>query len=189
MKINANSLRVGNVIEYKNKLCTVLKVSHTQPGKGGAYVQVEMKAMKEAIKFNQRFRSGEYIVKAHLESFEYQYLYTENNSNIILMNLDNYEQISISKDLLGEGIVFLSEGIILNVNFYEDEVISADLPEEIILEILETESVVKAQTATSSYKPAIVSDNVRIMVPPFVKKGDKILVKTFDQSYIERVKE
>lgn len=187
MKINANSIRVGNVIEWKDKLWSVLKISHTQPGKGGAFVQVEMKDLRGGTKLNERFRSNEYITKAHLDSIEYQYLYSEAN-DMVLMNLETYEQIHVSKEFLGKEIGFLTESTILTVNICENDVISVELPEKLVLEVLEVESVVKSQTAASSYKPVVVINNIRIMAPPFIEIGDKILVKTFDQSYVERVK-
>ena len=187
MKINANSLRPGNVIEYKGKLWVVSKISHTQPGKGGAYIQAEMKDIREGTKLNERFRSSEDVERAHLDEKQYQYLYSEGNQ-LVLMDKETYEQVFVDKDILGEGIAFLEDNMDVTLVSYEESAIFLQLPEEVLCKIVETEAVVKGQTASSSYKPAILENGLRIMVPPFIDSGDRIIVKTSDASYIERAK-
>lgn len=187
MKINAVSIRVGNVLEHKGKLWVVSKTMHTQPGKGGAYMQVEMKDVKSGTKLNERFRSDESVEQARLDQKDYQYLYAEGD-NLALMDQESFEQISMSKDLLGDAAVFLQDGMKLIVEMYDEKPISARLPDQVILEIVEADAVVKGQTASSSYKPAILENGVRIMVPPFIEAGTKVVVNTSTQEYVERAK-
>ncbi len=187
MKIDANSIRVGNILEYEKKLCLVLKTMHTQPGKGGAYMQVEMKDIRTGTKLNIRFRSSESVEKAHLEQAKFQFLYAENDE-LTLMNNETYEQITVNKSLVGEQLPFFKDGIIVTVESYNDEVISIILPETIEEVVMESEAVVKGQTAASSYKPALLENGVRIMVPPFIEVGDKIVVRVATQEYLERAK-
>ena len=185
MKIDANSIRVGNVLEYNSKLWIVLKAMHTQPGKGGAYMQVEMKEMKAGTKTNVRFRSSETVEKAHLDTNDLQYLYTEGD-RMTLIDMQSYEQIEVDLELIGNLVPFLTEGMNLTVQFYEGKPVSVSLPEKVEGMIAECESVVKGQTAASSYKPAVLENGVRIMVPPFINQGDKVLVSTLTLEYLER---
>ncbi len=187
MKIDAISIRVGNVLEYEGKLWVVLKTMHTQPGKGGAYMQIEMKEVKAGTKTKVRFRSSETVEKAHLETASYQFLYSEGNE-ISIMNNESFEQISISKDILGDQIPFLQEGMELTVALHDNVPITIKLPDTITETIAECESAIKGQTAASSYKPAILSNGVRIMVPPFISIDDKVIVKVETQEYVERAK-
>lgn len=187
MKINAVAIRVGNVLEHKGKLWVVSKTMHTQPGKGGAFMQVEMKDVKSGTKLNERFRSDENVERARLDTKDYQYLYMEGD-NLALMDQQTFEQISLPKELLGEAAVFLQDGMNIIVEMYDEKPITATLPEQVVLEITEAEPVVKGQTASSSYKPAILENGVRIMVPPFIEAGTKVVVNTSTQEYIERAK-
>lgn len=188
MKINANSIRLGTVLEHNNRLWVVVKnPEHTQPGKGGAYVQVEMKDIKTGTKLNERFSSSESVEKVRLDEKSYQYLYAEDD-NLTLMDSETFEQILIKKSLLGDQAPFLQDGMTLVLELYNEEVISAQLPEKIIAVVAQTEPVVKGQTATASFKPAILDNGVRIMVPPFVNVDDKIVVRTTDATYLERAK-
>lgn len=188
MKINANEIRVGNILEYENKLWAVMKTMHTQPGKGGAYMQVEMKDIKSKTKVNVRFRSNESIEKAQLEQINYQYLYIIDDK-ISLMNVETYEQIEISLDSIPDDQApFLREGIILKVEFYKDSPVIVNLPDVMDVVVTECEPIVKGQTAASSYKPAIIENGLRIMVPPFINSGDRILINTSTKEYLERAK-
>lgn len=187
MKINANSIRPGNVIEHKNRLWSVAKIAHTQPGKGGAYIQVEMKCLKDGTKLNERFRSSEDVTKAHLDEKEYQYLFMDDH-NLTLMDMESFEQIHVSKDLVGEPIAFLQDGMMITVLSHQGNAVSVELPELVTLEVKEADAVVKGQTAASSNKPAVLENDVRIMVPPFVGAGDKVVVRTSDATYVERAK-
>jgi elongation factor P len=187
MKIIANEIRTGNVLEYKNKLWTVLRLAHTQPGKGGAFIQAEMKSLGEGTKLNERFRSTEWVEKAHLDGVDYQYLFSD-DSGVTVIDLNYYEQITLSTDIFGEQLPFLQDGMTIKVVMHDNTPISVELPEDVTLEIVEAEAVIKGQTASSSYKPATLENGVRVMVPQFVGAGDRIVVKTADGSYVERAK-
>lgn len=187
MKIDANSIRVGNVLVYEGKLWVVLKTMHTQPGKGGAYMQVEMKEIKAGTKTNVRFRSSETVEKAHLESASYQFLYTE-GTEIALMDKTSFEQISISKEMLGAQLPFLQDGMELTVELYNNTPVLVKLPDTVTEKVVECEAVIKGQTAASSYKPAVLSNGVRVMVPPFIEIGAEIIIKVETQEYMERAK-
>lgn len=188
MKINAVSIRPGHVLDFKGKLCVVYKIQHTQPGKGGAYMQVEMKDIKEGTKYNERFRSSEDVEKAHLDTQSFQYLYKDDH-NITVMDTETYEQLSISCELVGEPINFLQDNMMVSVMSYQGVPVSVELPETAVQEIVDTEPVVKGQTAASSYKPATLANGTRTMVPPFIGTGERIVVRTADGSYLERSKE
>ncbi len=188
MKINAVAIRPGNVLEFNNKLCVVSKIQHTQPGKGGAYMQVEMKDIKEGTKYNERFRSSETVEKAHLDTNEYQYLYKDEH-NITVMDNETYEQHNIACGLVGEAIIFLQDGMTVKVISYQGVPVAVELPETSVQEVADTEPVVKGQTAASSYKPAKLSNGARTTVPPFIGIGERIVVRTADCSYLERFKE
>lgn len=188
MKINANSIRPGNVLEFNKKLWVVAKIMHTQPGKGGAYIQVEMKDIREGTKLNERFRSSEDVERVHLDTMDYQFLFSD-GEELTLMNLETYDQVSVSKDLVGDSLPFLQDGMNVKVVQYEGNPISIELPEDVTLEIVEAEPVVKGQTATSSYKPAILENGVRVLVPPFIEVGTRVIVKTADGEYVGRAKE
>jgi elongation factor P len=187
MKIDGVQIRVGNVLEHNGKLWVVTKTQHVKPGKGGAFNQVEMKAVKEGTKLNERFRSDDKVERVRLDQVEYQYLYTE-DEKVILMHPETYEQIELDLDLLGDSAVYLQDGMMVTVEFHESEALSVALPEKVTLEVSETEPVVKGQTAASSNKPAILENGVRVMVPPFINTGDKVVVMTADSSYLERAK-
>lgn len=185
MKINGNAIRPGNVIEHKGGLWVAVKIQHTQPGKGGAYLQVELKNLRDGTKLNERFRSSETVERARLEQKDHQFLF-EDGDLLNFMDTDSYEQVAISKELVGEKAQFLQDGMQLEIEFYEDEPLNVLLPEHITLEITETEPTVKGQTAASSYKPAILENGMRIMVPPFCSSGEKIVVNTETSEYAKR---
>ena len=188
MKINANSIRLGTVLEHNNRLWVVVKnPEHTQPGKGGAYVQIEMKDIKTGTKLNERFSSSESVEKVRLDTKSYQFLYFEDD-NLTLMDNETFEQISVNKAILGDQLAYLQDGMNLDIELYNEEVITATVPEKITAVIAQTEPVIKGQTATSSFKPAILDNGVRIMVPPFVNVDDKVIVRTTDSTYLERAK-
>ena len=187
VKINANDIRVGNIIEHKNGLWEVLKIMHTQPGKGGAFIQTEMKEIIKATKLNERFRSSESIKKAVLDEEEYQYLY-KNADTITLMNNNTYEQHDVALSLLEDKIVYLQEGIVITIISYDGKWIKAKVPKHMVFSIKEAEAVVKGQTAASSFKPAILENGMTIMVPPFIKSGNKVVINTEDNTYVERAK-
>ncbi len=187
MKIIANDIRVGNLLEHEGKLWVVLKTMHTQPGKGGAFMQVEMKDIRAGTKLNIRFRSSETVTRVSLDQRTFQYLY-ENGDSIELMDKANFEQMSVLKELAGEDAGFLQEGMDVTVEFYGEEAIAVVLPETTVLEVTECEPVVKGQTAASSYKPGMLENGVKISIPQFVNIGDKVLVRISTREYMERAK-
>lgn len=188
MKVNANTLRSGNVIEYNGRLWVVVKNELMQPGKGAAVAQVEMRDLRSGAKDNVRFRTQEAVERVRLEQDEYQYLYPEGDG-FCFMHAGNYEQITISKASIGTPAAFLQEGMVVEVESFEGEVLSVKLPDHVVMQIVEAEPVVKGQTATTSYKPAILENGVKVMVPPFIESGTRIVVRTEDASYVERSKD
>jgi len=187
MKIDGNAIRPGNVIEHKGRLLLATKIQHTQPGKGGAYLQVELKDLRDGTKINERFRSSESVERVRLYEKEYQFLFADGD-HYTFMDTDTFEQITIDGDMLGDQAAYLQDGMMVTVLSYEDEPVSVDLPETVVLEVTETEAVVKGQTAASSYKPAIMENGLRVMVPPFIETGTRIVVNTADSTYRERAK-
>ncbi|WP_138379608.1 elongation factor P [Luteithermobacter gelatinilyticus] len=187
MKIDGNAIRPGNVIEHQGGLWVAVKIQHTQPGKGGAYLQVELKNLKDGRKLNERFRSSEKVERVRLEQKEYTYLF-ESDGKYTFMDAETYDQVEIDGDLVGEKAVYLQDGMEVIVESYEDSPLSVQLPQTVELEVTETEPVVKGQTAASSNKPAILENGVRVMVPPFINTGDRIIVNTEDSTYVERAK-
>ncbi|MBQ9335360.1 MAG: elongation factor P [Alphaproteobacteria bacterium] len=187
MKISANEIRIGNVLEHNNKLWIVTKTQHVQPGKGGAYIQAEMKELRGGSKLNERFRSAEAVEKVFLDEKPFQYLY-QDGEYLYFMDQKTYEQIQLPIDLVGDSSAFLSDGMVVTICLYENEPISVTLPQTVILEIVEAEPVVKGQTATSSYKPAVLSNGVKIMVPQHIEAGTRVVVDTTEATYVERAK-
>jgi len=187
MKILGNEIKPGMVIEHKNDLWAVLKSKHVKPGKGGAFNQVELKSVKKGTKLNERFRSSDSVERAILEQKKFNFLY-EDEQNCHFMDQTNYEQIQINKSLLGEKSKLLKENMEVNVEFYEDQPLSIDLPSSVELKIETTETAIKGQTASSSYKPAVLENGIKIMVPPFINIDDKIILDTRTLEYIKKIK-
>jgi elongation factor P len=185
--INANSVKVGNIINFKNRLCSVLRLQHTQPGKGGAYVQMELKDIIAGTKYNERFRSEEKLEKVRLDETSMQYLYKD-GSDYVLMNIKTYEQVTVGADVVGDKEKFLTDDLIITAVTYDENIIDIELPDSLEVEVESTESVVKGQTSSASFKPAILTNSVRVMVPAFISDGDKIIIKSLDLGYVERVK-
>ena len=185
MKISASDVRVGNLVEYQGKLWRVLKKAHVKPGKGGAFAQLEMKAISDNTKLNERFRSEDKLEKAHVEPRQMQYLYPE-GSDFVFMDLESFEQLPIAADSLDGQSDFLLPNEEVQINFHNDQPIGIELPASVVLQVAETEAVVKGQTAAGSGKPAIVETGLRVIVPPFVNTGDKIRVNTDTGEYMER---
>tara|TARA_B100002019_G_C21202748_1_gene564933 strand:- start:493 stop:1059 length:567 start_codon:yes stop_codon:yes gene_type:complete len=188
MKVNANTLRAGNVIEYNGKLMVVSKSEILTPGKGAAVIKIEMKDIKTGNKDNVTFRTQETVERVRLEQHECQFLYKDEDG-CHFMNNASYEQFMVSEDLIGEQAAFLQDGMEVVVETYENQPLSVELPPTVTCEIVEAEPVVKGQTATTSYKPAILDNGVKVMVPPFVEQGTRIVVRTEDFTYIERAKD
>ena len=188
MKILANDIRVGHVIDLNNRLWVVTKREHVQPGKGGAFVQAELKALVGTTKTNERLRSQESVEKVQLEEDEYQFLYAEGDM-LTFMHEKNFEQISMPGDIIGDSLPYLLENAIVKIQSYEGKTIAVSLPDTVVLEIVEAEPVVKGQTASSSFKPAKLSNGERILVPPHIASGTRVVVNTADGTYVERAKD
>ena len=186
MKINAGEIRVGMLLEHKNNLWQVLKTQHVKPGKGGAFAQVEMKSVGKNTKLNERFRSTETVAKASLDEITYNYLYEDEN-NYFFMDPKTFEQIEIKKNIVGEKGKLLSENLEVSVSFYNENAISIELPNQITCKISTTDAAIKGQTVSSSYKPAILDNGLKIQVPPFVEAGDKIIIDTRTIEYIKKI--
>ncbi|MDX1541692.1 MAG: elongation factor P [Geminicoccaceae bacterium] len=187
MKISANDMRPGNVLEHKDRLWQVVKTEHVKPGKGPAYQQVELKDLVDGTKLNERFRAVETVERVRLDEKEYQYLYEE-GPQLNLMDQENFEQIAIDKGMIGDSLPFLQEGMTITVHSYDGRPLMARLPDTAVLEVVEADPVVKGQTAAASYKPAILDNGVRIMVPPHIETGTRVVVSIADQTYVERAK-
>ena len=186
MKINAGEIRVGMLLEYKNDLWQVLKTQHVKPGKGGAFAQIEMKSVGKNTKLNERFRSSESVEKATLEETNFSYLYSDEN-NYFFMNPKTFEQIEINKNTLGEKGKLLTENLEVLVNFYNEKPISVELPNQVESKIVSTDAAFKGQTVSSSYKPAILENGIKIQVPPFVDAGDVIILDSRTLEYIKKI--
>jgi elongation factor P len=189
MKISGNAIRPGNIIEHQGRLWRAVRIFHTQPGKGGAYLQVELKDIRDGTKLNERFRSSESVERVRLDQRPYQYLYSEGDAHTF-MDAATFDQVTLATDLIGEEQVsFLQENMQVMIESYEDQPISVQLPDHVVLRVVEADAVVKGQTAASSYKPAMLENGVKVMVPPFIETGTRIVVATADASYVERAKD
>ncbi len=186
-KTNANSLRVGNVIEFEKQLWKLVKREHVKPGKGGAYIQAELKNLVTGNKTNTRFSSSEDVDVAFVEQKNYQFQYFDQDE-LVAMDMDSFETLNFHKDLVGEPLPFLQEGMNIRVEYCNDKPITVFIPEQVNAIIAQADAVVKGQTAAASYKPAILENGVRVMVPPFVESGEEIIVNTEDFSYVSRAK-
>ncbi len=186
MKISATEIKVGMILEHKNDLWEVLKTNHVKPGKGGAFAQVEMKSLLKNTKLNERFRSNETIEKASLDEIKFNYLY-DDETNFYFMNPQDFEQINISKNILGEKGKLLKENLEVTINFHNENPLNVVLPNQIKCKIESTDAAIKGQTVSSSYKPARLENNINIQVPPFVENGDMIILDTRTMEYVKKV--
>lgn len=184
-KINGNEIRPGNVLEHNDGLWSAVKVDHVKPGKGGAFAQVELKNLRTGSKLNERFRSADKVEKVRLEQKDQQFLY-ENDRMLVFMDTETYDQIELPVDILGDRRPFLQDGMTAVIEFYESEALSASLPQKVICKVVETEPVVKGQTAANSFKPAVLDNGLKVMVPPFVGQDEDIVVNTETMEYSER---
>ena len=187
LKVNGNTIKPGNVIEHKNRLWVATKTSHVKPGKGGAFAQIELKSLKDGSKLNERFRSSENVEKVILEETPYVFLYKENDS-LIFMNNQTFEQISVNIDMIGDQAAFLQDGMNVIINIYNENPVSIIMPDNCIEEIVEADAVIKGQTVSSSFKPAILKNGVKVMVPGHIEVGTKIVVRPSDCTYVEKAK-
>ena len=186
MKINATEIRVGMILEFKDDLWEVLKTQHVKPGKGGAFAQVEMKSLNKNTKLNERFRSSETVEKAILEETKFNFLY-EDDDNYYFINVQTFDQINIKKNVVGEKGKMLTENLEVSINFFNENPLSVDLPNQITSKVKTTDVALKGQTVSSSYKPAILENGLHIQVPPFIESGDNIIIDTRDLEYVKKI--
>ena len=185
MKINAVEIRPGNILEYEGGIWRAVKIQHTQPGKGGAYMQVEMKNLIDGRKNNVCFRSAETVERVRLDTTDFQFLFREGDQ-LTFMDKQTYDQITLDAGILGDAAAFLQDGMDVVMELYDERPISVQLPDTIEAMIVEADAVVKGQTASSSYKPAVLDNGVRVMVPPHISSGTKIVVDTYSREYVRR---
>lgn len=185
MKINGNEIRPGNVIQHQDTIWIAVKTQHVKPGKGGAFAQIEMKNLIDGRKLNERFRATETVERIRLEQNDYQFLYEQGDA-LVFMDATTYEQLELQKEFVGERAAFLQDGMEVTVESHEGRPIGIQLPDQVTLEITDTEPHIKGQTVSSSYKPALLENGVRTNVPPFVGVGDKIIVDTNEITYVKR---
>ena len=186
MKITAIEIKPGMLLEHKDDLWEVLKTQHVKPGKGGAFNQVEMKSVNKGTKLNERFRSSDNVEKASIDEVSFNYLY-EDEIQYYFINQKTFEQINIKKDIVGEKGKFLKEELEVKISFYEENPISIELPNQVQCKIESTDVALKGQTVSSSYKPAILDNGVKIQVPPFIENGDEIIVDTRSIEYVKKL--
>ncbi|MGQ9368985.1 elongation factor P [Azospirillum sp. ST 5-10] len=188
MKVNANTMRPGHVLEHNGKLWVIQKTAIVQPGKGGAFIQLEMKDVRTGTKSIERFRTQETVERARLDEHEMTYLFSDGDMHTF-MDKESYEQIGIPGDIVGEQAVFLQDGMEVTVQSFEGAPLSVELPPKVTLQIVEADPVVKGQTASSSYKPAKLENGVSILVPPHIEAGTRVVVDTSTGEYVERAKD
>ena len=185
MKINGNEIRPGNVLEHNGGLWAVVKTNAVKPGKGGAFNQVEMKNLIDGTKLNERFRASETVERIRLEQKDFQFLF-EQGEALVFMDLESYEQLELQKDFVGDRRAFLQDGMMVTVELHEERPIGIALPDHVTLQIAEADPVVKGKNAASSYKPATLENGVRILVPPFISAGERVVVDTNELTYLRR---
>ena len=188
MKINAIDIKPGNVLEHQNKLWLVLKRDLVQPGKGGAFAQVEMRDLRGGSKLSERFRTQESVERVRLDEKEMQFLYMEGDQ-ATFMDSENYEQVTVPREVIGDPADFLADGMVCTVTLHEGLALSVELPQTVTLEVVEADPVVKGQTASSSYKPGRLENGRRVMIPPHIGAGTRIVINTADATYVERAKD
>ena len=184
-KINGNEIRPGNTLEHEGGLWAAVKVDHVKPGKGGAFAQVEMKNLRDGRKLNECFRSADKVERVRLDQKDQQFLF-EDGDMLTFMDSEPYEQIALPADILGDRRPFLQDGMTVKIEYYGEEALNVSLPQKVVCKVVETEPVVKGQTAANSFKPAILDNGVRVMIPPFVGQDEDIVVNTETFEYAER---
>ena len=188
MRIIASSVRKGNVLEIDNKLYVVLSAESFFPGKGTPTTQIDMRRISDGVKTTERYRTTEQVERATVEEREHQFLY-QDADGFHFMNMENYDQVTVQPDVVGDQAAYLQPEMKVKLSMHEANAIAIELPQKVILEVTETEPTTKGQTASSSYKPALLSNGVRSAVPPFITAGTRIVVMTADGSYVEPAKE
>ena len=185
--VSAIEIKVGNLLRYKNSLYRVVSTEHVKPGKGGAFIQAELKDIKSGTKLNERFRSDQTLDKVMFESKPAQFLY-KNGDDLEFMDLESYEQFTLSENLLSGPVEFLEENMELMLDYADGEIVSATLPQKVRVKIQETQQYIKGQTVKSSFKPAVLTNGLTVQVPEFIESGEEIIVSTETLEYVERAK-
>ena len=185
MKISANEIKPGMIIEHKNDIWNVLKTQHVKPGKGGAFNQVELKSVIKGTKLNERFRSNESIEKAEVDEKNFNFLYSDDQNSYFMDNI-SFEQISMKNELIGDKIKLLKENLEVTISLLDERPLSIELPKNILCVVETTDAVVKGQTAASSYKPARLDNGLTITVPPFIENGDKVIIDSRNLEYVKK---
>jgi elongation factor P len=188
VKVIASSLRKGNVLNIDDRLYVVLTAQNFHPGKGTPVTQIDMRRISDGVKVSERWRTTEQVERAHVEERDFDYLY-EDGEGFHFMEPQSFEQVTVTEDVIGDSKVYLTDGLRVSIKTYEGVAIALELPQRLVVEITQTEPVVKGQTASSSYKPAICSNGLRIMVPPHISAPTKVVINTDDNSYVERFKD
>ena len=188
VKVIASSVRKGNVLEVDGHLCSVLSAESFFPGKGTPTTQIDMRRIADGVKVSQRYKTTEQVERAYVEDRDFTYLY-QDGEQYVFMNPETYDQLPVDGDVVGDMAPYLQEGMKVTLSVFDDRAVAIELPQRVTLEVAETEPVTKGQTASSSYKPAILSNGVRSAVPPHVGVGTRIVVMTADGSYVERAKD
>ena len=187
MKINAHLMRPGHIIEHNGRQWVVLKTQIVQPGKGGAFITIEMRDVRTGTKSNDRWRTADTVEKCNVEEKACTFLFGDAD-HLTFMDQENFEQFAMPGDILGESVAFLQDGMVVDVDFIEGMPVSISLHEKVVMTVVEADPVVKGQTASSSYKPAKLACGLKILVPPFIAVDEKIVVNTTDCTYVERAK-
>jgi len=188
VKVIASSIRKGNIVEIEDKLYVILTAENIHPGKGTPVTQVDMRRLSDGVKSSQRWKTTDMLERAVVEDREFQFLY-EDGDGFHFMNMENYDQVTIAPDLVGDGKYYLQPEMKVQLSVYDGTPVAIDLPQRATVEIVETEPAMKGQTASSSYKPAVLSNGQRVMVPPHIAPGTRIVVNTEDGTYVERAKD
>ena len=188
VKVIASQVRKGNVLEIGGRLCVVMKAENIHPGKGTPVTHLDMRRISDGVKITERYRTTEQVERAYLEEKTYNYLF-EDDQGYTFMEPETYEQVTVPKDMIGEQSVYLQENMAVNINLHEGVPVSVELPPRVVFEIVEADPVVRGQTASSSYKPAVLSNGLRVMVPPHIQAGTRVVIMTDDGSYVERAKD
>jgi elongation factor P len=188
VKVIASSVRKGNILEVDGQLYAVLSAESFFPGKGTPTTQIDMRRLSDGVKTTQRYKTTEQVERAFVEDREHTYLY-QDGDGYIFMNPDTYDQITVPKDVIGDQAVYLQEGMACMLSVFEGQAVAIDLPQRVVLEIVDTEPTMKGQTASSSFKPATLSNGARTMVPPHIATGTRVVILTSDGSYVERAKD
>jgi elongation factor P len=188
VKVIASSLRKGNIVELDDRLYVVLSAENIHPGKGTPVTQLDMRRIGDGVKVSQRYKTTEQVERAHVEDREFQFLY-QDGDGFHFMNMDNYDQVTVDPEVIGDQAAYLAPEMKVRLSVYDVTVVAIELPQRATLEVVETEPAMKGQTASSSYKPAKLSNGIRTMVPPHIAPGTRIVVTTADGAYVERAKD